>query len=362
MGLARGANKQTDNWIEDGEKYALIGFEVKFEDDLPLTQLTPKHWAMADPRFSIPDHWRGWLGSLRTEELESANLFLISKMISKAPDVLDGENQVLMTRASNFYTGLLLSSAFAPSHRPVLLTGSRRDGEIGIRSQSDFDSPIPHATRYYPPLLKEEIERAARLAVALEAEGSNTSRSHWRFFRTLSLYTEARSIRDNLERLHQYCRCIEGLILPNPGNIKRQFRSRTELSIGPRHHALMGEMYDVRSAVEHLHEQRYLETFNREVRLASCGWRSRLNILPGPASPKLSKAKISLSTSRIQQHLPHSGRCQTRSAAGFGETPSTPRMLSRIMIRAIFLTANSADLKFLIYVCEGATESCRAFH
>ncbi len=29
----------------------------------------------------------------------------------------------------------------------------------------------------------------------------------------------------------------------------------------------MGEMYEVRSAVEHLHEHRYLETFDREVRL-----------------------------------------------------------------------------------------------
>ena len=29
----------------------------------------------------------------------------------------------------------------------------------------------------------------------------------------------------------------------------------------------MGEIYDVRSAVEHLHENRYLEGFNREMRL-----------------------------------------------------------------------------------------------
>ena len=29
----------------------------------------------------------------------------------------------------------------------------------------------------------------------------------------------------------------------------------------------MGELYDIRSNVEHLHESRYLETFDREVRL-----------------------------------------------------------------------------------------------
>jgi hypothetical protein len=118
ISLTRGANHQAGNWIADGDKYALIGLEVKFGEDLPLAQLTPNHWAMADPRFSIPEHWRGWLGSMRTEELESCNLFLISKMASTAPDVLDGENQILSRRVSHFYTGLLLSCTFAPSHRP----------------------------------------------------------------------------------------------------------------------------------------------------------------------------------------------------------------------------------------------------
>lgn len=57
------------------------------------------------------------------------------------------------------------------------------------------------------------------------------------------------------------------MILPRTGEAKRQFKSRTELFIGPRHHDLIGEIYEVRSAVEHLHENRYLETFDRETRI-----------------------------------------------------------------------------------------------
>ena len=103
-----------------------------------------------------------------------------------------------------------------------MLTGSRRNGEIGIRSQSDFDTPIPHAIHHYPAILKSKIEDAVGLAFAIEAAVANAAnRSHWPFFRTLSLYTEARTIRDNPERLHQYCRCIEGLILSTPGATKR---------------------------------------------------------------------------------------------------------------------------------------------
>jgi hypothetical protein len=80
-------------------------------------------------------------------------------------------------------------------------------------------------------------------------------------------YQETRANQDILERIHQYSRCIDGLILPDAGKAKQQFKSRTELFIGPKHHDMMGEIYDVRSAVEHLHENRYLEVFDRETRL-----------------------------------------------------------------------------------------------
>jgi hypothetical protein len=74
-------------------------------------------------------------------------------------------------------------------------------------------------------------------------------------------------IRDSMDRLHQYCRCIDGLIVSKHGEARKQFKSRTELFIGPRHHALMGETYDVRSDVEHLHENKHLEVFDRAARL-----------------------------------------------------------------------------------------------
>ena len=89
----------------------------------------------------------------------------------------------------------------------------------------------------------------------------------WRFFRTLHIYVETRAIGELLDRIHQYCRCIDGLILPAIGKTRQQFKSRTELFIGPAHHELMGVLYDIRSHVEHLHENRYLQTFDRDVRL-----------------------------------------------------------------------------------------------
>jgi hypothetical protein len=254
-------------WLTDNDKYALVGLGVKVAE-IPLEQITSHLWVLGETAFKIPPDWREWLGSIRAGEVEDFNLFLLSKLPSRRADLLDDENVRLKQNVWHFYVGLLLASTFTPANKPVMLTGSRQNGEIGIREQLDLDCPIPCVFRPYPQILAKDIYLAAQLGEGIDAlTAALLHGGHWRFFRTLHLYTEARTIADNLERLHQYCRCIEGLISPDPGDTKRQFKSRTELFIGPRYHDMIGEIYDVRSAVEHLHEDRYLEPFNRETRL-----------------------------------------------------------------------------------------------
>jgi hypothetical protein len=256
------------SWIDDDEKYAVIALSVKLDDPVPLQEMTPHHCAFADARFDMPVHWREWLGTIRTEEVEGSNLFLLSKMRSQAPEVVDVETAELKRHAGHFYAGLLLASPFGPTHNPVMLAGYRQHGEINVRSQDDYEPPIPSMVRHHPPVTLAELQLAAKIASQIATiETASLPGGHWRLFRVLHLYLEARTIRDNMDRLHQYCRCIDGLIVPDIGNTKRQFKSRTELFIGPRHHDMMGETYDVRSDVEHLHENKHLEVFNRTARL-----------------------------------------------------------------------------------------------
>jgi hypothetical protein len=256
------------SWIEDGEKYGLVGLDVNLKGVVAPEQVTPNLWALSDASFNVPVHWKEWLGSVRAEEVEACNLFLLSKGISSVPEILDAENKKLQQNAWTFYVGLLLSSTFAPVHRPVLLTGSRRGGEIDIRQQQDLDSPIPSVIRPYPPVVPADVRHAAHLGENLEALAvAPIAGKHWRLFRTLHIYTTARTTPEIVDRIHQYCRCIDGLIVPEIGKTKQQFKSRTELFVGPGYHDLMGELYDIRSAVEHLHEYRYLEKFDRTIRL-----------------------------------------------------------------------------------------------
>jgi hypothetical protein len=234
------------SWIDDGEKYALVGLDVKVEGQIPTGQIARRLWVSADTAFRVPAHWREWLGTIRAGEVEGSNLFLLSKLMSSTPDVLDGENQKLQKNVWDFYVGLLLASTFAPAHKPAMLTGARRDGEVDIRQQQDFEPPIPCFFRAYPAIVAEDVRLAAHLGDALESlAASPPSGGAWRLFRTLHIYMDARAAPDILDRLHQYCRCIDGLILPAAGKTKQQFKSRTELFIGPHHHEIMGATYDV---------------------------------------------------------------------------------------------------------------------
>ena len=255
-------------WIVDGEKYALVGLGVAFEGAPPPVHIAPNLWVLTETTLDVPSVWREWLGSIRAGQVADSNLFLVSKLASETPEVLDVENRLLQERVKHFYTGLLLSAMFSPSHSPMILTGARRDGTTDVRQHTELEQPAPQIIRPYPQLTADNIVMAAQIGQKINSmRPEAASYRLWRFIRTLGVYIEARTTSDPLDRIHQYCRCIEGLIMPSIGKTRQQFKSRTELFIGPTHHRLMGALYDIRSAVEHLHEDRYLEPFERDVRL-----------------------------------------------------------------------------------------------
>src|SRR5712671_3941346 len=104
---------QAQHWIVDREKYALLGLSVKVMDPaVACLDLSPHFSIIGGSDFKIPDEWREWLGSIRVEEVEACDLFIVAKLKSETPDILDGENILLTNRLWAFYRGLLLSSTF----------------------------------------------------------------------------------------------------------------------------------------------------------------------------------------------------------------------------------------------------------
>jgi hypothetical protein len=57
------------------------------------------------------------------------------------------------------------------------------------------------------------------------------------------------------DRLHQFVRCMEGLILPDQGSTRSQFvhRAQTFALANEAATVALGQIYDIRSKVEHLH-------------------------------------------------------------------------------------------------------------
>jgi hypothetical protein len=82
----------------------VIALSVKLDDPV-LQEMTPNHWAFADARFDMPMHWREWLGTIRTEEVEQSNLFLFSKMLSQVPEIVDAETAELSGTRGTFMPG-----------------------------------------------------------------------------------------------------------------------------------------------------------------------------------------------------------------------------------------------------------------
>jgi hypothetical protein len=220
----------------------LVGLVINADDDVKGGEVSSQYSVLYDAIFSIPTHWKEWLGSMRVEEIERCNLYLLTKRFSKDANVLDEENRDLRNRVYRFYVGLLLSSRAVPAYKPVMLSGARREGEIGIRQQSDLPAVVLDIVHRHRALTQVELTLAATLGGNLDELHGSMPRSHWRLFRTLALYIQARETTDPMERIHLFCRCIDGLILPDIGKTTQQFKSRTELFIGPHHHELMGQV------------------------------------------------------------------------------------------------------------------------
>jgi hypothetical protein len=134
-------------------------------------------------------------------------------MASKTPGTLDGENELLKRQVWGFHIGLLLSSTFTLDHPPILLTGDQKGGELDVRQQSLLDLSSSSLVRPFASVQVGEVEQAARFGrVHEQLIVSPPPGGPWRPIRALTVYVEARQTREVLDRLHLFCRCIDGLI------------------------------------------------------------------------------------------------------------------------------------------------------
>lgn len=241
--------------FEKNEKFALISLNrVNIHHALPDSLNLSKGFFACRKLPGIPDkHWREWLGSIKFERLEKANLYLGCKAASATPEILDGENQQLQQKVYAFYRAVFLTDYIIIRECPLYLTGSMLESGLDVRSVGDIQQPfsVP-GTPLSLEINEQKLEQAAQLAssITLIFEESGYSR----FKRVIYAFETGVNAPYANERLHQFVRCVEGLIYPERGKSQKRFKSRTELFIGSKLQELMGELYDLRGSEEHMNE------------------------------------------------------------------------------------------------------------
>ncbi|MCY0852534.1 hypothetical protein [Cupriavidus sp. D39] len=236
-----------------GEKYAFIAMtRAPVDINLPAEfGIADDVWVTQMPPVCLSEDWKEWIGSIRAEQLLVATLWLCTACSSRTPGVLDAENVALRDRIGRFYQGLLLATPLRMDGESVIVTGANVDGRTGVRQMSTLDNLAWTPGRPPVTITEAKCDTALRLANKL---GAFPSGRYLRLCRVLNAFMKGLHETDVRERLHQFCRVIEGLILADPGHTRKQFKSRTELFVGVGNHELMETIYNNRSAVEHMND------------------------------------------------------------------------------------------------------------
>lgn len=180
-----------------------------------------------------------------------ANLFFVAHALSATPEVLDQENEDLCQSVHRLYFGLLIAAPYLGHTEATRMTGVNQAGMVNVRQVSYYDA-VPGPPGCRGAGLDDAMLRGAYAAAegiaALEAGGG-----HERTWRVIHAFHEGLLSLAFGDRIHQFVRCVEGFVLPETGATRRQFINRSQLFLGPGHEQLLGELFDIRSKVEHLH-------------------------------------------------------------------------------------------------------------
>jgi len=250
--------------IRRGDKFALMAIRAHCADIPHTLKLADSVFATTTAPIGFIGDWIKWLGTIRADEFERSHVFIEITVPSEKPHVADDENNRLLNSLWWVLVGLSLSARIA-FDSPDILIGGEAGVDAKVHYISNFESAVPRIGVDADPITESVLKSAWQIAQYLE-QWHKTGRA-WRINAVIKTYMNARSLMDIPEQIHALCRCIEGFLLPDIGATRKQFKSRTELFIGPGKHDLIGQIYDVRSKVEHLNYEYLIAKAEREERL-----------------------------------------------------------------------------------------------
>ncbi len=230
---------------------------VRIQGDAPRNfseSLSHRGWTICStPPFEIGEPWRKWQGEVAIEHFSQAKLFLLSETQSElAFDI----GTVEAGRAERDVWRLLHS---------VLLQGIPPTNGAQHVSDSAINQPLTRpevrgAFQLFPtipwwpgPVGDEVARRALALAEAFLPLDA-TADSFVRLKKGIAAWMRGVQMSSGDDRLHQFVRALDALCFTSPGNGKKELRERLQRVTSGLSGSELGELYDLRSQVEHLNE------------------------------------------------------------------------------------------------------------
>ena len=242
-----------DYQFQKNSKFALLAFSSVFAD-LPTEAFRlsdDKTWIMPRVPVTDPGIWKEWLGTVRMEHLGQANLVLFVEEPSDTPGVLDGAHKRLTDDLCGLFQMLHLRPGIESTDLD-LLCGSSVNGGLKIQQMGKMRQFYTSQGYTRAPITRDWLEDSLVLRSGAGAMETDT-RQFRRVIRGLNtLFKGLREI--GQDRLHQFVRSLEALILPEIGNTKNQFvhRCQTFARAGDTTRDLLSEVFAMRSDTEHL--------------------------------------------------------------------------------------------------------------
>lgn len=251
--------------LANGDKFAVLAVE-NVHSELPKNwegQLSDGTWVLTKVPVQRESYWREWIGSIRAERLKRAHLVLVRSTSSANPEILDEQHDALGEHLTQIFYMLALSGVLQYEAADVL-KGSMIGGKTDIPQIAEL--PKFHRTGgdNSVPVTLARLEDAARLQSILATIYSGTG-DYKRVGRGLNVLMDGLRQELGQERIHQFVRSLEALILPDPGKTQKQFvhRCQTFAKASPASEKILKDAFDMRSDTEHLHDwDRALQSYS----------------------------------------------------------------------------------------------------
>ena len=257
-------------WLDlpAGTKFSAIGLEpLRLASGMPATLHIRDDLVVSSsfPTDALA-HWASWLGRLQTKRVKAADLWLIARRPTDHPEAHDRDSSVVAERSNELYNAFLIAVPNVSHNEAVRLSGRRSASDLRVSGAQVYPAirHVPFAPER--PIDRADLELTATIADAFPAiKHRGEFRRKWRVVRAFHTGLQSQELG---ERIHQFVRCVEGFIFPRRGSTREDFADRTKVLLGAGWEDDIRQIFDIRSAVEHLHgPYRFLPPLGKPQRL-----------------------------------------------------------------------------------------------